>query len=508
MTKKVLLDTNVIIHRERMDSRVNPNVWLLFNRIEKCWYEKWIHPDTKSELENYDDKEIVKLMKDKIKNYSVLKNVSDDCEEISKIRLEDKTQNSINDTNILKEVFNKRVDFLITQDKAILRKAEKLWIDYKVYDIDSFLDKLTTENPEFNDYKVLSVRKKTFWEININDSFFDSLKNDYKWFIEWFNSKSQEPVYVCYWEQNEIQWFLYLKVEDENEYYWDITPQFSRKKRLKIWTFKVSHYWYKLWERFLKIAFDNAIIKNVDEIYLTIFNSWEEKERLISLISDRWFEECGKKWDELVFVRDFRKNFDLNNPLKTYPYISRNSKIFVCPILKKYHTEMFPDSILTTESPWDFIEWEPHRNSIRKIYISSTFEFNKIHKWDIILIYMAAWSRYLSVITSVCVVEDVIYNISSLDELIQYCKKRSLFTDNELKERREYKPRPTFKPEKNLMLTKLSYNIALPTPKVNLDKLLQLWILKAPPRSFTEISREQFDLFIKESRLNESYIVD
>lgn len=53
--------------------------------------------------------------------------------------------------------------------------------------------------------------------------------------------------------------FLYLKVEDENESYMDITPMFSPKKRLKIGTFKVISNGFRLGERFIKIIFDNAL---------------------------------------------------------------------------------------------------------------------------------------------------------------------------------------------------------------------------------------------------------
>lgn len=40
--------------------------------------------------------------------------------------------------------------------------------------------------------------------------------------------------------------FLYLKVEDENENYSNINPQFSPKRRLKIGTFKVISNGFRL----------------------------------------------------------------------------------------------------------------------------------------------------------------------------------------------------------------------------------------------------------------------
>ena len=46
---------------------------------------------------------------------------------------------------------------------------------------------------------------------------------------------------------------------------------------------------------------------------------------------------------ELVYVRNFSKQFDLSNP-KTFPFIPTNTNAFLIPIYPKYHTELLPDS--------------------------------------------------------------------------------------------------------------------------------------------------------------------
>ena len=75
-------------------------------------------------------------------------------------------------------------------------KAIDLDIAERVYTIDSFLEKLTVENPELSDYKVLSVKKEYFGNIDLNDSFFDSFRADYIEFNKWFNGKSDEFI-IC-----------------------------------------------------------------------------------------------------------------------------------------------------------------------------------------------------------------------------------------------------------------------------------------------------------------------
>ena len=163
---------------------------------------------------------------------------------------------------------------------------------------------------------------------------------------------------------------LYIKIEGQEENYCDIEPQFEKKKRLKIGTFKVVSNGFKLGERFLKIVFDNSLKNYVDEVYVTLFDHTEEHERLIGLLADWGFCQHGVKHtptgDEQVFVKDFCPVPNAGQPKQTYPFIDRDRRYFIVPIYPKYHTELFPDSILYNESPDDFIENQPHRNAIQK----------------------------------------------------------------------------------------------------------------------------------------------
>ena len=144
-------------------------------------------------------------------------------------------------------------------------------------------------------YKALSVKKTYFGKVNVSDRFFDSFRNSYVDFDKWFNVKSNEEAYICYNDKKDILGFLYLKTEYEDENYSDITPVFSPKKRLKVGTFKVESSGFRLGERFIKIIFDNALQRNVDEIYVTLFNDRQELFALKSLL-ERWgFFEYGQK---------------------------------------------------------------------------------------------------------------------------------------------------------------------------------------------------------------------
>ncbi|HYV94014.1 MAG TPA: PIN domain-containing protein [Chitinophagales bacterium] len=434
---RVLLDTNIIIHREA-GRIINQDIGILFNWLDKLHYTKCVHPVTADELNRHVSPDTVRTMQIKLTNYQVLQTVAPLNDKVKQVSLTiDIIPNDFNDTKILNEVFCDRVDILISEDKKIHTKAAMLGISDKVFRIDSFLEKVTAENPDFVNYKVLAVKRDYFGNINLEDEFFDSFRSDYIDFDKWYNGKAgnNDKAYVCY-EGIVLKAFLFLKLEEENENYSDIKPPLSRKRRLKIGTFKVVSNGLRIGERFLKIVFDNARQYKVDEIYVTIFDRRPELLNLTFLLEKFGFSYHGEKTTssgiEKVYVRDFSKNSNDQNPKLTFPWLSKTSDVYIIPIRPMYHTELFPDSILRTESADDFVENTPHRNAISKVYVSHSLTRN-LKSSDIIVFYRSG-GIYKGVATTIGIVENVVNNIKSLDELIQICHKRTVLTEAELKE--------------------------------------------------------------------------
>ena len=79
-----------------------------------------------------------------------------------------------------------------------------------------------------------NITHKTFNEINLEDSFFDSLREDYLGFDEWFKRKKDQDAFVQY-QDGKIEGFLYLKIEENLVD--DIMPPIYANKILKIGTF-------------------------------------------------------------------------------------------------------------------------------------------------------------------------------------------------------------------------------------------------------------------------------
>lgn len=491
---KILLDTNIIIHREA-SKLVNEDIGILFQWLDKLHLTKCIHSLTEAELNKHLDRDTVKSMTIKLSSYHRLKTEAALHENVIKVTQNiDRTANDQNDTKLINEVYVGRVDALISEDKKVHSKALLLGINDKVFRIDSFLEKLIAENPDLIDYKVLAVKKEYFGNIPLADSFFDTFRSDYKNFDSWFAKKSDEIAYTCF-NQEKISAFLYIKYESEEESYLDITPQFLPKKRLKVGTLKVASNGLKLGERFLKIIFDNALLFKVSEIYVTIFDKRPELLKLITFIEEWGFKFWGYKksisGEERVYVRTFDKQADRNHPKTTFPFLSRESDIYIVPIYPEYHTELFPDSVLNTESKMDFIENQPHRNALSKVYISHSHEKN-LMCGDIIVFYRTG-GIYAGVATTIGIVENVIPEIKSLEELIQTCGKRTVLKAEEIKSFwNRYKTRKPF-------VVNFLYAHSFPK-RPNLKQLLSLGVIKDisdMPRGFRRIDREIFNKLVK-----------
>ena len=190
----------------------------------------------------------------------------------------------------------------------------------------------------------MNLTYERFADIHLNDPFFDSLKQDYEEFAEWFARKAEEKAYVMRDSSGELFAFLYLKIETEAVE--DIHPPLEAKKRIKVGTLKINAHGSRLGERFVKKIFDHALSAEVDEIYVTVF---DKHAGLISLFQKYGFVEHGQKatpnGTELVLLKSLHeRHADL---VANYPIIrTQDANIYLLALQPQWHTRLLPDSIL------------------------------------------------------------------------------------------------------------------------------------------------------------------
>lgn len=344
---------------------------------------------------------------------------------------------------------------------------------------------------------------RTFSRINLGDPFFDSLKAAYTEFTDWYNRKASEgaQAYVQYDNSNNVIGFLYLKVETGALS--DINPSREAKRRLKVGTFKVNPHGTKFGERFIKKIMDKAIVEDVDEVYVTVF---DEHDGLITLLQRYGFINAATKTTpngtEQVLIKDMRTISE--DIYIDYPLLKTDGKRkFVLSIYPEFHTRLFPDSILNTES-YSLIGDVSETNSIHKVYICF-MDLGGLEKGDILAIYRTSdvpgKAYYRSVITSICIVEDVKTkaDFKNVNEFIAYTKPHSVFSEKELTE--------WYNSRKKIFVIKMTYNIALNKRVIN-KQLQEDLELKPDYWGFFRLNDTQFNRLLELGEVYENIIIN
>lgn len=131
--------------------------------------------------------------------------------------------------------------------------------------------------------KDICIIEKQLKDLDINDRFFDSLKNEYKDFIIWFNNHLDRKAYITF-QDNKIASILILKIEDKSENYKDFNKEFKPSKRLKICTLKVDVKFKNIGTKYLELAYNETLKNNVNEIYTTLYTNHKDLINLLEKI--------------------------------------------------------------------------------------------------------------------------------------------------------------------------------------------------------------------------------
>lgn len=344
-----------------------------------------------------------------------------------------------------------------------------------------------------------------FSEINLNDPFFNTLKQDYGKFSQWFEKKSNNNALVLYNENNSIEGFLYCKYEKGPGD--DTVPLLPNTQHMKVGTFKFNPKRTRRGDRYLKKIFDYALAfqPDVSDIYVTVFS--DKYPYLAELFKRYGFKEYAKKQTddgtENVLLRDLTTySGDVD---KDYPFINtkKNSK-YLLSIYPHFHTKLFPDSKLLTESP-NVVRDISHSNSIHKLYICGMAGVMDFKRGDTIVIYRTGdglgAAEFRAVATSICVVENVhtLDQYESEDDFVKYCVKFSVFDENEL--------RVIYRQKKYNFIINFTYNVALPKRPIRQTLADLAGLDRNEYWGVMPLTDKQFDNIVELAELDERILI-
>lgn len=430
MKEKILLDTNMMIYLlddHILDEKISKLTKILYDSDK---YIIAIHPNTIVEARKIKDQNKKDIFISKLEVYKIIENPPRATEDFNK-QVGFKNKNDLIDNEMLYAVERNCVSYFITNDKELLKKAEILKLNDRVLSIDDAINKFKEEEKVIVETPVF-IKKEFLYNMDLNDDFFTTLRFDYKGFDNWFIKKQrkEEMAYVTMTKENKVTSFLMLKEEDENEDYSAFEKPFSPAKRIKVSTFKVSDTGKKIGECFIKIMVNEAIQKNVDEIYVTTF---EKQESLIYLLKQYGFKlfthkNTTKSDDtierEAIYVKNIKDK-------SQYPFVQlKDQGIFVFPVIPKYHKLLFEDAEESYQISIDDTQGKnTSANAIKKAFISNA-KIKKIKPGDIVLFYA---SHNRKAITVLGIVETTWNDFESQEEIFNIVRKRTAYDEEELK---------------------------------------------------------------------------
>ena len=429
MKEKILLDTNMMIYLlddHILDEKISKLTKILYDSDK---YIIAVHPKTIIEANKIKDKNKKDIFISKLEVYKIIDNPPRVTEDFNN-QVGCKNENDLIDNEMLYAVVRNCVSYFITNDKGLLKKAELLKLNDRVLSIDDAIEKFRKEEKIVIETPVF-IKKEFLYNMDLNDSFFDSLRFDYKGFDDWFIKKQrkEEMAYVTMTGDNKVTAFLMLKEEDENEDYSAFEKPFSPGKRIKVSTFKVNDTGKKIGECFIKIMVNEALQKNVNEIYVTTF---EKQESLIYLLKQYGFKLYTYKRTiksddtierEAIYVKNMKDK-------SQYPYVQiKNQGIYVFPVIPKYHKLLFEDAEGQYQITINDIQGKnTSANAIKKAFISNA-KIKKIKPGDIVLFYA---SHDKKAITTLGVVETTWNEFESQEEIFNMVRKRTAYDKEEL----------------------------------------------------------------------------
>jgi ribosomal protein S18 acetylase RimI-like enzyme len=418
-----------------------------------------------------------------------------------------KKPNDVVDATLLHALEKGAADFLVTQDKGLHQRAQNRSPDLarRVLFISDATD-LLIQTYEPKEVPIRHVGEVKAHEIDDDDKFFDSLREGYPEFDDWWREKCVKQHRSCWVVYNNEK--LAGLIVRKDEYAADTDAVTKAGKILKICTFKVGpeSRGVKLGELLLKQVLWYAQRNGYDLSYLT---TYEDQVALMELLEYYGFRNAGENANgEYIYERYFsakaltslgdKTNFE--QARENYPrfVLDDDTLGFGIPIQEGYHDTLYPDLYRPIQG--DLFGGASRAetitrpgNTIRKVYLCRAQ--SKLGPAGSLLFFYKSTSKNLpsQAITVIGVLESVTLARSTKD-LMQLTGGRSVYSEEELNEW-DAKPEHPVKVINYLLVSYID-------PAISIDELRTMGVIKGhPQQSIYKLPHDLIDGLVKRANL-------
>ena len=394
------------------------------------------------------------------------------------------SENDACDNEILYALECEAAHALVTEDKGIHAKALAKGLQNRVYSIQTAEDWLKRLHepaaihlPNIEDLPLHRIIP------TLSQPFFDSLREGYDDFDDWFRTKARENRRAwTYSDESEILTALCIYTIQTDEKI-NEDGEILQGNSLKLCTFKVAEgaRGKKIGELFLKASFKYATENNCEFIF--IHANPVKHDFLVRLLEDFGFEAHGTYKGDQVLVKAHPINPPHNQNLEPleytklyFPHFRSDSKIqkFIVPIKPVFHEILLPD--FKPKQGQLFNNSSNIGNAIKLAYLCHA-QTKSIQQGDILLFYRTEDEK---VLTSIAVVDEfqVLADASKIASMVS---RRTVYSQSEIE--------AMATKETRVILFRLIRHLKRPIPYSNLQSQCHI---QGPFQSIRKINDDQF----------------
>jgi len=348
---KLLIDTNVFIPLEPTSpsglEALTESITRLVRLAAEAGFQIYLHPATRADLERDKDAERQRLRHLLFSKYLAVPDpppVGAKLEAVlGKAAL---LTNDWVDHQLIAALDGEAVDFLVTQDQKLSKKAKRAGLGSRVFTVPEaivLIEDLSERVPS----PPPAVRQVKSHAIPVTDPILDSFRDDYPGFDEWFKKcrRDHRQAWIIEGPSGGLAAFCVVNPEKE-------PPSPLEGKVLKLCSFKVSERYsgVRFGELLLKAVFEHATKNGYDWSFVTVF---EKHERLIDLFETFGFSriQARTRLGELILAKPMRpvQGSDSTSPLAFHirygpRFFRTDVSWFAVPIQPRYARVLFPES--------------------------------------------------------------------------------------------------------------------------------------------------------------------
>jgi len=437
----------------------------------------FVHPATRDELGEAADRVRARQRIAELDKFEMLEEVPINAQLHAELGPVAPNSNNHRDLRILAALYANAVNFLVTDDGRLLKRAERVGAGDRVLTITDAAAMLQMLEPVAVTPPPMVERVQSY-AVEFDQGIFDSLKVDYD-FDAWTKTvqadSENRECFVIREPDGTYAAIAIVKVDEP-----DCSYPFA-KPVTKVSTFKVerdfagNRYGELLLKAVLRSHHDHQVTSAYVEVY-------ESHQQLIDLMDAFGYFDVGESSKkERVLLKTYRPSDENLSALEYHirygpPAVSKKARFFVVPIIERWHDQLFPECVADDEQlaiPGMVVPTRPWGNALRKAYLCNSVT-NQIEPGDAVLFYRSGGRKAVSVIG---VVEQTV-RTSSSEDILNLVGGRTVYSTSDIERLASHRSGAL------VILFRLDRVIGLPW---SLGELQAQEVLTAPPQTVMQV---------------------